>query len=784
MESLPPALAPLGHYRQFIVYKLVPRTDGSGKTDKFPIDYRTGKMFIAGQNWQKDPAAWTDADTAIQVAAQLGPDYGPGFLFTDHDPFVFIDLDNCLINGQWSPVAIGLCKRLAGAAVEISQSGTGLHIFGAASNVPAHGCDNKLYGLEMYHKGRFVALTGVQALGSAAHDLTSSLPAFVTDYFPAPTSGAVRPAEWTIVARDGYGGPDSDDELITLMMGSGSGVGQVFGNKAGIADLWNADPGTLGRAYPDTYGSRSYDASKADAALAAHLAFWTGGNCERVERLMRRSALARDKWNTHKTYLCEFTITKAVSRCDNIYTGKQITPVQQLPAAAAGVDLPFQAMAETFAFIGARNSRLIRFNTLWFTCEAGGYYREIGDEMLRAELRTATPWQLTTTKINNAIDELKSVHILDAHGVELPYWIDGNQGMPDARSLIVCRNGILDPLTHLLYKHNDGLLTFNALPFDYDPAAPVPIRWLQFLAEIFTNDNESIYELQKLFGYLLTQDTSLQKIFVFVGQRRSGKGTLARILRELIGPENTCAPSINRIGNEFGLEAFVGKQVAVFPDARVGQKTDKVVVAERLLSISGEDALDIGRKHKGDWHGRLTSRLVFLANEAPILNDTSGALVGRYVLFYTPDSFYGREDRDLTDRLRVELPGILNWALEGLQLLRNDGRINTPQMAGDLVGEIDSLGSPVKGFVIDSCSLGDGLMVAKDALWLAYRQWHNDNGVSGHPMSKAIFGRVIKTAYPGQLHNYRPSIAEANGKRPRYWSGITLVGLAHEVFSQ
>lgn len=783
MKSLPQALAPLAHYHQFVIVKLIPRDDGSGKTDKLPVDHRTGQIMQRGIDWQNDPAAWTDATTAIHMALAMGDDHCIGFLFTSSDPFVFIDLDNCLIDNQWSPVAVELCSRMAGASIEISQSGKGLHIIGAATSIPDHGCKNSEHGLELYHTGRFVALTGTGAVGNAAHDLTAVLPALVADYFP-PSSGQAdsgqRPTEWTTAPRPEYTGPQDDDQLIALMLKSGQGsAGQVFGNKASLADLWNADTEALSRAYPDNYGSRAYDASAADAALAAHLAFWTGGDCERVLRLMWQSGLIRDKWVDNHSYLKEFTITKAVSRCAVVYTGGKKQTTDAVPVDNKGVDLPFQATAETYSFLGARDRRLVRFNGQFFTSEQAGYYRELSDEVIRAEIRTSIPWQLTPSKVSATEDEIKSAMIMDAHGIELPHWMTPVADMPDARGLIVCRNGILDPVTNTLYPHNDNLLTFNALPFDYNPSADVPIRWMQFLAETFVNDAESIHELQKLFGYLLTLDTSQQKIFGIIGPKRSGKGTIARVLRQLIGPDNTCAPSFNTIGGDFGLASLIGKQVAIFPDSRIGRRTDKAIVAERLLSISGEDALDVGRKHKDNWHGKLTTRVLMLSNEVPVFGDASGALASRYVIFHTPHSCYGAEDKGLTDTLLKELPGILNWSLEGLQMLRVEGDINTPAMATELVDEIDSLGSPVKAFVSDMCKSGSDYMVSKDALWSAYRKWHNDHGVSGHPMSKEMFARNLKTAYPGQFKDYRPFI---DGKRSRYWLGLTLHSLADDIF--
>lgn len=86
--------------------------------------------------------------------------------------------------------------------------------------------------------------------------------------------------------------------------------------------LWTADADTLGKLYPSSTG-QPYDASGADAAFASIAAFWTGGDCERIKRLMLQSALARDKWEQRPYYL-DTTIINAVNHTKNVYTGKAV----------------------------------------------------------------------------------------------------------------------------------------------------------------------------------------------------------------------------------------------------------------------------------------------------------------------------------------------------------------------------------------------------------------------------------------------------------------------------
>lgn len=288
MQSLPFGLHALSAYRQFVVYKLVPSASRVGKTDKLPVDWRTGSLPASGAG---GTAIYTDAHTAIEHAQQYGEGYGVGFFFTENDPFMFLDIDNCLqADGQWSELARNLIHATPNAYVEVSQSGRGLHIIATAA-LPHHACKNAAYGLELYHADRFVALTGTHATGDASTNVTYMTQWLVDTYFQPALSVS---ASWTDEPCEGWNGNRDDDELIRRALRSGS-AGAAFGKRAKFSDLWVADVAVLREAFPDE--NREYDASSADAALAQHLAFWTGKDCERMVRLMHKSALVRDKWD-------------------------------------------------------------------------------------------------------------------------------------------------------------------------------------------------------------------------------------------------------------------------------------------------------------------------------------------------------------------------------------------------------------------------------------------------------------------------------------------------------
>jgi hypothetical protein len=334
--TLPAALKPLEAYRQFIVYRLVPSTIRPGKTDKIPRHYATGYGASL-----MDPASWTDYATAA-AAVTGGKGHGVGFVFTPSDPFWFVDIDGAFVAGAWSPVATEIYNRLRGAAVEVSQSNTGLHIIGSGV-VPDHRCKNIPLNLELYHTDRFVALTGnAYDGGTAAADLTPAIGALAATYFPAPVAGEGMPDGWTSEPVADWSGPVDDAELLRLALNAKSAAG-AFGGGVTFADLWNANEDVLAARWPGTTGP--YGASEADAALAGHLAFWTGKNCDRIESLMRQSALARDKWDRASGYL-EPTILRACAVVRNVCQQPAVAPVKpEILAALAAAPMPVGPIA-------------------------------------------------------------------------------------------------------------------------------------------------------------------------------------------------------------------------------------------------------------------------------------------------------------------------------------------------------------------------------------------------------------------------------------------------------
>lgn len=331
LTTLPPALAAFGEYRQFCLYRTQPGKH-PGKIDKLPCD-RFGRKADS-----QDPANWMGADEAKAWAEHLGADrFGVAFVFTEADPFFFLDLDGVLQDdGHWSPLAQMLCAAFAGCAVEVSISGKGLHIFGVG-DFGDHAIQPAGFPGGLYTEKRFVALTGTHAAGDAGHPARPEVIRWLVDYyFPPRAEGNADRHDSDDGPCPEWRGPTDDDELLRRAMRSQS-ARSAFGGGASFADLWTANDEVLARAYPaDANGSGRYNGSNADAALAQMLAFWTGRDAARMERMMWRSSLVREKWQDRDDYLAR-TIANACRLSRDVLQDKEV----EAPAIVADDEAPY-----------------------------------------------------------------------------------------------------------------------------------------------------------------------------------------------------------------------------------------------------------------------------------------------------------------------------------------------------------------------------------------------------------------------------------------------------------
>lgn len=356
------------------------------------------------------------------------------------------------------------------------------------------------------------------------------------------------------------------------------------------------------------------------------------------------------------------------------------------------------------------------------------------------------PFDCNPSTVNAALETIRAAVHLDA-SLEVPFWLGDDPNRPPPAEVLACLNENLHIPSGEVTPPTPELFTFNALDFDYNPDAPPPEAWLEFLGQLWASDRPAIGLLQEWLGYCLTADTSQQKMLLLVGPKRSGKGTVGRVLTELIGRGNVCGPTIGSLGKQFGMSPLLGKSLALVSDARFSGP-DMQAVVERLLCISGEDTITIDRKHVDAVTVKLPTRFMFLSNELPRLQDAAGALAGRFLILTLTESFFGCEDPHLTGRLFGELPGILLWALRGWKRLHDRGKFVVPESSQDSEDMLMDLLSPVSAFLRERCADVAGEKVLVADLFVAWCEWCEAAGGGKYAGTRQEFGRRLKAARP------------------------------------
>ena len=420
----------------------------------------------------------------------------------------------------------------------------------------------------------------------------------------------------------------------------------------------------------------------------------------------------------------------------------------------------------------------LRFWQGSFLRHSGGCYLELANSEIRARIvnyLNSYYRKLTASVVGNVIDQMKAQSLLP-FSTRAPAWI-GDKAPPwPVDEMLVAKNGIFH-----LPSIADGkpakieltprLFSMNALDYEIDPAAPIPSKFMEFLSQLWPDDPDSMFTLLEWVGYCVTADTAQQKILMLIGPKRSGKGTIARITRAIVGPENVCGPTLSSLTGPFGMQPLLGKTLAIVSDARLSGRADQTPVVERLLAISGEDAITVDRKNVESVTTKLGIRFMLISNELPRLSDSSGALASRMLILRLTQSFYGRENPSLTNELLTELPGILRLAIDGWRRLRERGYFVQPDSAAGMVDDLEALTSPVGAFIRDCCAVGPGKSVAVDALYAKWCGWCKGNG-RDHPGTPQTLGRDLLAAVSA-LRTVQPR--DNNGNRYRAYEGVALV---------
>jgi hypothetical protein len=598
MKELPASIGAFAAFKQFIIFKEVPSENRPSKTDKLPIDTRSGRTHSA-----HDSAIWLDHQTAIATAAAWGHPYGVGFVFTQDDPFWFLDFDNCLTSqGQWAPYVLQLCQLLPGAAFEVSRSGKGVHLFGSGKP-PVHGCRNDPLDMEFYHSGRFAALTGVNATGDAAKDFSNVLPTLVAVYFTPDLSAGIE-AEWTDRPDPAWSGPADDAELIRRAMQSRSAA-QTFGDKASFADLFLADEQKLAKAFPDPV--RAYNASSADSALAQHLAFWTGKDCERIQRIMYQSKLVRDKWETLRpegTYLTK-TILAVVARQVDVLKAPQASLSPTVLPALPGALETAQTIVDNRYVFGDVQAEIFA-GCVYITdshraIAPGGHIYKPDQFRVRFGGYTMVMDQQNSRTTRDAWEAFTQSQLLNHPKVSSSCF------RPDL------------PAAEIIHRNGQSFVN-TYVQVDVPRLKGDPTPFLEHLARVLPNQNDQIILMSYMAACVQHKGVKFQWAPLLQGVEGNGKTLFTRCVAEAVGRRYVHWPKASKLAKEFNAwmvgKLFFAVEDIYVPDSR------REVIEELKPMITGGDGLEIEAKGVDQTSADICGNFMFNSNHRDAIQKT------------------------------------------------------------------------------------------------------------------------------------------------------------------
>jgi putative DNA primase/helicase len=308
--------------------------------------------------------------------------------------------------------------------------------------------------------------------------------------------------------------------------------------------------------------------------------------------------------------------------------------------------------------------------------------------------------------------------------------------------LLNVENGTLDLRTGQLLEHDYSQFITCLAPVRFDEWAGCP-TWGRFVNTIFDNDLQVIGFVQELLGYCLTGDTREHILPIFYGTGANGKTTLVNTVQDMLGEDYAIASPRDLLmassanSHPTALATLFGKRVVSCQESAQGARLDEALVKQ----ATGGDSIRARRMREDFWQFQPTHKLFLITNHKPEVRGTDEGIWRRIRLVpFTVRIPDDKQDKTLPDKLRAELPGILNWCLEGCLRWQKRGLSLPPAVqAGTAEYRLqqDVLGQ----FLAERCLTGEGHRCRAGQLFTAWGEWCKRNGE--HEGTQRRFGQAM-----------------------------------------
>ena len=331
------------------------------------------------------------------------------------------------------------------------------------------------------------------------------------------------------------------------------------------------------------------------------------------------------------------------------------------------------------------------------------------------------------------------------------------------KRILNLKNGLFCLDTYTPKPHTPDYFSVVQVPIEYVPEAECK-RWIRFLGECFPRQSDVTPLIQEWFGYCLVPDCRQQKAMVLVGEGANGKSVFCGVLSDLVGRENVSAVSLSQLGQTFTVALIQGKLLNVTTEVEMKRSLEEGI----FKALIAGDPVKAERKYEPPFFFKPYARFLIATNNLPSVNDTSDGLFRRLIIVRFEEQISEeKQDRDLPAKLRGELSGILNWALEGLKRLEARGRFDIPASVAEEIEEYRQESNHVRLWREECTKSSCTDWTTAEALWQSYRKWCLEKEVS--PFSNIKFGKEL-----GRLLRTKSVLVGDARNRKRGYKGILL----------
>lgn len=326
-------------------------------------------------------------------------------------------------------------------------------------------------------------------------------------------------------------------------------------------------------------------------------------------------------------------------------------------------------------------------------------------------------------------------------------------------------NGVLNVKTNKLIPHSSSFHFLNVIPIEYNLLAPCE-RWIKFIDQILLDRPCLKNVIQEMFGYCLIPGNHLQVAFILFGEGENGKSTLLEILRALLGADNTSALSLSDISDKFRRVNLMNKYANICEES-----PNRAIESDVFKNLVAGGRVTAERKFQAPFDFNNQAKLIFAANSVPIFKDNTHSLHRRLVII--PFDYRvspAEKDHDLLSKLLLELPGILNWSLAGLERLMANKKVS-PSLEADKTRSIFMReGDNVRMFIEEECTIDKEHEVENRTLYSAYNIFCNRYGYRA--CSDNEFGKRVRRCAPIVERERKSTSTGEGNKRPWILRGI------------